>query len=216
MRQSKEPISLRLELVRYARAHGVKPVARAFGTTPKTARKWLTRWQPGSLHGLQAHSRAPKRPAQRIPPEVRDRVLALKRRLRSWGALRIKRHFDLPLSEKAIRTIWRQAGLLRRKRPKARTKQDLRAVKAAWGLFTQIDLDTKDLLDIPELWPQIRQHRLPTVQYTAREVVGGLQFLAYAQERPGVCHAVCRASARARASLRRLLAGVSDPERQRQ
>ena len=44
-------------------------------------------------------------------------------------------------------------------------------------------MDTKDLNDIPELWPQIRRHGLPTVQYTAREVVSGLQFIGYAQER---------------------------------
>lgn len=33
------------------------------------------------------------------------------------------------------------------------------------------------------MWPQIRQARLPGVQYTAREVVSGLQFLGYAEER---------------------------------
>lgn len=183
MRQSKEPTYFRLELVRYARERGIKPAARAFGTTPKTVRKWLTRWQPGSLQGLQDHSRAPMAPARRIPPEFRDRVLALKRRLPSWGAARIKRDFDLPLSDKAIRRCWREAGLLKRKRRKHQTKQDLRAVKAAWRLCEQIDIDTKELTDIPALWPQIRQYRLPRIQYTAREVVSGLQVLAYAEER---------------------------------
>jgi hypothetical protein len=33
------------------------------------------------------------------------------------------------------------------------------------------------------MWPQIRQARLPRVQHTAREVVRGLQFLGYAEER---------------------------------
>jgi transposase len=183
MRQSKEPTYFRLELVRYAREHGVKPAARAFGTTPKTVRKWLGRWQPGSLRGLQDRSRAPKAPARRLPEEACERALELKRRLPSWGAARIKRDFDLPLSDKAIRRCWRDAGLLKRKRRKHRTKQDLRAIKAAWRLCEQMDIDTKDLIDIPELWPQIRQYRLPKVQYTAREVVSGLQFLAYAEER---------------------------------
>lgn len=131
MRQSKEPTYLRLELVRAARERGIKLAARAFGTTPKTVRKWLTRWQPGSLQGLQDRSRTPKAPARRIPQEIRDRVLALKRRLPSWGACRIKRHFELPISDKAIRKIWRQAGVLKRKQRKHQTKQDLQAVKAA-------------------------------------------------------------------------------------
>jgi hypothetical protein len=39
VRQSKEPTYLRLEVVRYAREHGVKSTALAFGMTPKTVRK---------------------------------------------------------------------------------------------------------------------------------------------------------------------------------
>ena len=45
-----------------------------------------------------------------------------------------------------------------------------------------MDLNTKTLYDIPEYWVQMRKHRLPRYQYTAREVVSGLQFIAYAQE----------------------------------
>lgn len=183
MRESKDPKYLRFEIVRYAQQHGVKPAARAFATTPKTVRKWLRRWQPGTLNGLDDLSRAPKNPATAITQEQRQRVIALKRRLPTWGAQRLKRDFELALSEKAIRRIWHQENLLKHKRRKSRTKQDLRAVKAQWRLFEQTGLDTKDLIDIPELWPQLRRLQLPKVQYTAREVVSGLQFLAYADER---------------------------------
>ncbi len=68
-----------------------------------------------------------------------------------------------------LRRIRHQEGLLRRKRRKHRVKRDLRAVKAAWRLWEQIDLDTKDLDDIPQLWPQIRRLGLPLIQHTARE-----------------------------------------------
>ena len=53
---------------------------------------------------------------------------------------------------------------MKKKRRKRKTKQDLRAVKARWRLFEQTCLDTKDLDDIPELWPQIRGLKLPQVQ----------------------------------------------------
>jgi hypothetical protein len=99
----------------------------------------------------------------------------------------MKREYGLALSEKALRRIWREQGLLKTKRRKHKTKNDLRAVKAAWRLFEQISLDTKDLVDIPELWTAIRLHNLPKVQYTAREVVSGLHFIAYAQERSLAC-----------------------------
>lgn len=188
LRNSKDPRHFRYALVRFAREHGVKPAARAFATTPKTVRKWLRRSKEGSLDGLADHSRAPKRPHRRIPPLVRARVITLKKKLPPWGAARLRRDYDLPLSEKAIRRIWREEGLLKKKRRKHKTKQDLRAVKAQWKLFEQTSLDTKDLDDIPEMLFPIRRFGLPVVQYTAREVVSGLQFLAYADER-ALCYA---------------------------
>lgn len=182
LRQSKEPTYLRFEVVRYAREFGIKPAARHFSTTVKTVRKWLRRWQPGSLRGLEDRSRAPRHPRQGITKRQRKLAVALKRKLPSWGAARIKRDFSLSLSTKALCRIWREAGLLRRKRRKHRTKQCLREVKKRWRLFEQTSIDTKQLCDIPELWPQLQRHHLPLYQYTAREVTSGWQYVAYAQE----------------------------------
>jgi transposase len=181
--KSKDRTYLRFEMVRYAREHGIKACARHFSTTVKTVRKWLRRWQPGSLRGLQELSRAPLHPRQGITARARQQAITLKQQLPSWGAQRMKRDFSLSLSTKALCRIWRTEGLLKRKRRKHKTKQNLREVKRQWRLFEQTCLDTKDLKDIPELWPQIKQHRLPLVQYTAREVTSGWQFVAYAQER---------------------------------
>jgi len=183
IRQSKDPKVFRYEVVRYAREHGVKPAASMFNTTPKTVRKWLRRWEPGSMRGLDDQSRAPKSPKTGITGQQKQEVIKLKKMLPSFGADRIKRNFGLKVSEKTIRRIWHQAGLLKTKRRKHKTKQDLRAIKGQWKLFEQTSMDTKDLDDIPELWPQIKTLGLPKVQYTAREVVSGLQFIAYANER---------------------------------
>src|SRR4030067_865640 len=72
-------------------------------------------------------------------------------------------------------------GLLHRRRGKYQKKQDLAAVKATWRLFQQISADTKDLDDLPSYWPQAQRYRLPSIEYTAREVRSGLLFLAFAQ-----------------------------------
>jgi len=72
MRQSKDPRWLRYEMVRYAKKEGVKPAARVFGTTTKTVRKWLKRWQPGSLRGLEDQSKAPKGKGSGIDPAHGD------------------------------------------------------------------------------------------------------------------------------------------------
>lgn len=171
LRQSEDRTYLRFEMIRYAREFGIKAAARQFSTTVKTVRQWLRPWQPGSLQGLQDQSRAPHNPRQGVTARERRQAISLKQQLPSCGASRIKRDFSLSLSTKALCRIWRAEGLLKRKRRKHRTKQNLREVKRKWRLFEQTCIDTKDLKDIPELWPQIRQHRLPLIQYTAREVV---------------------------------------------
>jgi len=113
MRLSKDPKLLRYEMVKYARDHGVKPAARVFNTTPKTVRKWLSRWQPGSLRGLPARQRlaggedrrkVPKNRPSRIDPKQRKLAIQLKGKLKPWGAQRIKRDFSLTISDKAIRS----------------------------------------------------------------------------------------------------------------
>ncbi len=85
LRQSKEPIYLRFELVRYAREHGIKPAARQFSTTVKTVRKWLRRWEPGSLRGLKDQSRAPLHPRRGITAGQRRRAVAAQAALAVMG-----------------------------------------------------------------------------------------------------------------------------------
>jgi len=110
-------------------------------------------------------------------------VITLKKVLPSFGAQRIKENYSLSISEKSIRKIWKEEGLLKMKRKRHKTKQNLREIKAKWRLFEQMCIDTNDLQDIPELWSQIRALRLPKIQYTAREVTSGMLFIGYAEER---------------------------------
>ena len=187
MRQSKDPKYFRYLMAIGAIEQGVKPTARDFQTTPKTVRKWRDRWETLGWNGLNELSRAPHQPHRFVSAALRKRVIQLKRKLKPWGAQRIRDQYELDISEKTIRKIWREEGLIKKKRRKHKTKQCLRHVKAQWEAFKQTDFDTKDLDDIPELWPQIRLHKLPLIQYTAREVTCGVQFLAYAQERSLDC-----------------------------
>jgi hypothetical protein len=135
------------------------------------------------LKGLQELSRAPHSCPHKITGALAQRVVELRQRLPSFGARRLKREWDLPLGHGAIERLWRAHGLMPPRRRKYQKKQDLAAWKQTWALFQQISADTKDLDDIPFYWPQMKAHALPAVQYTAREVRSGLQFLAYASRR---------------------------------
>jgi transposase len=183
IRHMKNPFDYRLRLVTHARQHSIKAAARAFRTTVPTVRKWLRRYEAQKLQGLQELSRAPHSCPHKITGELAERVIALRRRLPTFGAQRLKREWDLPLSPMAIQRILRQHGLLHPRRRKYQKKQDLAAWKRTWALFQQISADTKDLQDIPHYWPQLKARGLPAIQYTAREVRSGLQFLAYASQR---------------------------------
>ena len=52
----------------------------------KAVRKWLNRFVPGSLKGLEDKSRAPKNPCRKISSEERERAIQLKKELLSFEA----------------------------------------------------------------------------------------------------------------------------------
>jgi len=183
VRDMKNAFNYRLRLVTYAHQQGIKAAAREYRTTVPTVRKWFRRWKEQGLKGLQELSRAPHSCPHKITGEAAQRVAELRRQLPTFGARRLKREWDLPLGHGAIERIWHQQGLIPPRRRKYQKKQDLAQLKATWALFQQISADTKDLHDIPHYWPQMQAHGLPAVQYTAREVRSGLQFLAYASQR---------------------------------
>ena len=190
IREMRDAYNHRLRLVAHARQHGIKATARLFQTTVPTVRKWLRRYQQQGPSGLVEHSRAPHRQPRQTPPEIEQQVVQLRQQLPTFGARRLIREFDLPVSHCALERIWRAHGLRQKRRRKYQRKQDLAAVKATWRLFQQISADTKDLCDIPHYWPQAQRHRLPLIQYTARELRSGLLFWAFASRRSAAASAV--------------------------
>ncbi len=184
MRKSKDPKSLRYQMVISVEKVGIKQTARAFHTSRNTVRKWYRRWQTQGYNGLQDRSRRPKHSPMAVPDEERRFLVALKHKYKRLGAEQIKLIEGLSRSPRTIRKIWRQEGVSRRKRPKRyKKKQNLRQIKKQWRLFEMIVEDTKDLRDIPEYYTQMKALGLPTVQYTARDVTTGLLFMGFAQER---------------------------------
>jgi|SRR5579863_569354 len=161
IREMRSAYNHRLRLVASVRERGIKPTARLFRTSPLTVRKWWRRYQQRGPSGLQEHSRAPHRSPQKTSTEIEQQVLALRRQLPTFGAARLKREFDLPLSHMAIQRIWRAHGLMKKRRRTYQRKQDLAHIKAQWALFQQISADTKDLDDIPRFWPQAQRLGLP-------------------------------------------------------
>jgi transposase len=190
VREMKDAYNHRLRLVDSARQHGLKATARLFATTVPTVRKWLRRFQQGGPSRLVALSRAPHHQPLQTPSSLEGPLVELRKTLPTFGARRVIREFDLPISHGALERIWRAHGLIKKRRRKYQRKQDLAHIKAQWALFQQISADTKDLDDIPHYWPQAQQLGLPAIQYTAREVRSGLLFWSFSRRRSAAASAV--------------------------
>jgi transposase len=135
----------RLRLAESAKERGIKPTARLFATTVPTVGKWLRRFQQQGPSGLIAQSRARHHQPHKTPPHRESQFVELRKVLPKFGARRLIREFDLPVSHGALERIWRTHGLIRKRRRKYQHKQDLAHIKARWALFQQISADTKDL-----------------------------------------------------------------------
>ncbi len=182
IRSKDHKFSLRLQMVLYARSHGIRPAARAFDTTPKTVRRWVARFNRGGRSALRDLSRAPRFCPHKTSPYHEKRILEARRQAPCFGPRRIRDLFGVKVSLGAIARILRQHGLTRRRRKKHQRKNDLRAIKARYRCFERLQADTKPLYDIPAYWPQMRTHRLARHQYTWRDVKSGALFVDYAEE----------------------------------
>jgi hypothetical protein len=176
--------NLRLEIVRFAREHGVSEAAREFKTTRKTVKKWRDRYEKDHTKGLQDQSRAPHSIPHKLPREKEEEIKKLRKRHKNrWGAHRLKMYYELKASENAISRVIRQDPDLRwKRRRKWKRREDLREKKAQMRAFEKMQVDTKDLQDIPEYYTQMMKHKLPKFKYTARDMATGAAFFAFSDE----------------------------------
>jgi hypothetical protein len=91
-------------------------------------------------------------------------------------------HFPLNCSASAAARILRQAGLTRR-RKKKRVRNDLRAEKARLRPFEKLQMDAKELHDIPAYLRYMREEALPKYLYSTRDVRTGAAWFAYAHRK---------------------------------
>ena len=184
MKHSKDKKQWRYQMVHEALEHGIKPTARTSHTGPVIVRKWLNRFKTEGYPGLNDLSSRPHYSPNETSRDLKEHVIMLKGKYKRLGAEQVKILEDLPMSPKTMRKIWRDAGISSRKRRKKHvTKNNLREVKKRYKLFERMGEDTKDLIDIPEYWPQMKSLNLPKVQYTFREISTGILFLGFANQR---------------------------------
>lgn len=171
---------LRYRMVMAAEQIGIRAAARLFGCSRNTVRKWLRRFRAEGKAGLQDRSRAPKRIPHKTPPELERAVLAARDRIPCFGPKRLKREFGLRASTGAIGRILKQNGRVRKhKKPRPRPRS-LAAEKMGWRPWGRLQVDVKDLSDLPG-YRELIPYGLPRYQFTARVVPEGAIWLAFSR-----------------------------------
>ena len=202
LKDAKEPLQVRLAMVkRYKETKSVSLVAKEFHTTRVTVRKWIKRFS-GALSSLKNCSKAPKEPFRQIDERTEDLLVQFRKAHPSLGYDYIHHYLidnhckEIP-SKSTVYAIWRKHGLLFRRYKKHEKKRDLRAIKAKYKPFEKIQIDVKELKDIPNYLDQSlalgikrqkempNRYGLPMYQYTARDIKTGALFvsLAYGHNR---------------------------------
>ena len=196
LQDAKEPIQIRLAIVkRYQEIKNITQVAKEFKTTRLTVRKWVKRFS-GAFSSLRNHSKAPKQPHRQMDSRTEDLLVQFRTTHPSLGYDYIHHYLlehnckEIP-SKSSVYAIWRKYQLLPKHYKKSEKKKDLREIKAKYKAFEKIQIDVKELKDIPNYFEQslALQHKaqstkpgFPMYQYTARDIKTGTLFVALSYE----------------------------------
>ena len=174
--------NFRFHVVEYARTHSVSEAAREFSATRKTVHKWVKRFEAGGLKALEDESKAPHSCPHKLRELDENRVQIARDQYPQWGPKRLKLLARLPYGTSAIYRVLKQRKLCD-KTKKYLKKRDLREWKKKhFGVFEKFQVDVKHLYDIPEFYPVMRFLGLPRYELTARGIISGVTFIAYADE----------------------------------
>lgn len=176
----KQPLSLRVALVQYALEHGIKPAARAFGTSPQTVRLWLGRYRQEGVAGLRERSHRPKKAH---PQPVEQRIVALRRANPSAGQSRIAatlREAGVAISSKTVGKILRRHHLIETTAAPARSPRSLHRLPLPKP-FDEVQFDVVDLYGACRCRDQITAGVLPRYGFSLRDSSSGAGFMAYAR-----------------------------------
>ena len=88
-----------------------KEICKMYSISDRTLRRWYARYKK-SVKALMPCKPGPKKSDNKIPKELEQRIVALKRQYLSWGARRIKYQFNLHAHWNTVHKVIKRNGLL--------------------------------------------------------------------------------------------------------
>jgi transposase len=105
-------VTQRMEVVAYAREHGIKPAGRHFGLARRTVRTWVRRWKTAGVEGLVP--RYPRQRKRRLA-ETTIELIRIARLEYRWGAPRtrlwLERDHALKVNARTIQRVFCDLGV---------------------------------------------------------------------------------------------------------
>jgi len=179
IREKANPFSLRVDMIEYVLKYGIRATASEFSCSRNTVRKWFRRYKETKLSGLNNLSRRPKSCPFKTPLKEEAEILRLRDSLKKVGPERLVREFGIKRSPSTVYRIFKRNQRINSKWKKHKKKNDLREVKAKLKVFEKIQVDIKELQDIPNYFPYYLRKKLPKYQFTARDVKSGALFISF-------------------------------------
>ncbi len=180
IKEMKSKINYRYHLVSLALDISVSHAAKTFNTTPKTVRKWRNRYLKDGIRGLEDQSRAPHRVHNKTSELDQAIIQATREKYSQWGPKRLISLAGLPYGHTAIYNTIKRVGLIKNKK-KYQKKRDMRNWKKKHlKVFEKWQVDVKQLDDISEFFPYFKILSLPKYEFTARDIISGSTFIAFA------------------------------------
>ena len=143
-------LNLRYDIVKFALKYGNKPASREFKTSVKVVRKWVNRYNQEGISGLNDRSRKPHYSPNKCASTLERKIIKLRLQTKhKFGARRLIERFDLKCGTSCISRIIREHNLVRKKKTKKQKRNELWSIKKLMGVFEKIQIDVKELIDIP-------------------------------------------------------------------
>jgi transposase len=175
-------LNLRYDIVKFALKYGNKPASREFKTSVKVVRKWVNRYSQEGISGLNDRSRRPHYSPNKCASTLERKIIKLRLQTKNkFGARRLIERFDLKCGTSCISRIIREHNLVRKKKTKKQKRNELWSIKKLMGVFEKIQIDVKELIDIPVYFYNYTRRQLPKYEFTARCVKTGATFVCFAK-----------------------------------
>ncbi|MGB4705078.1 MAG: helix-turn-helix domain-containing protein [Candidatus Saccharicenans sp.] len=184
------PVLARKGLIRaYEELGSISAVAKAFGTTRKTVRKVLRRWEKEGESGLKNRSRRPHNSPRKTSTAVEGMIIALRKKT-GYGRERIARLLreqGVEVRPSTVRYVLRRYKLSsKHKRSRYRQRNRYYDFESLYPL-QHFQVDLKEIYDSTTLSEETlrwaKRINLPPYQWTAIDVKTRLRFIAYSCEK---------------------------------